>query len=104
MERYTLEYPDFAIIADESSTSSRMISRIMRTSRAPSRLKRPNNKTMWFKGVNMAYLDPGSGSFLLQLLIAAILGGLIAIRAYWGRLISFIRRIFSREEHKEENE
>lgn len=52
----------------------------------------------------MAYLDPGSGSFLLQLLIAAILGGLIAIRAYWGRLISFIRRIFSREEHKEENE
>lgn len=33
-----------------------------------------------------AYLDPGSGSFLLQLLVAGILGGLFAMRAFWGRL------------------
>ena len=37
-----------------------------------------------------AYLDPGSGSFLLQLLIAAILGGAIAFRSYFGRLLNFI--------------
>jgi hypothetical protein len=43
----------------------------------------------------MAYLDPGSGSFILQLLIAAILGGIVAIRAYWGRIKNFIRGIFS---------
>lgn len=32
------------------------------------------------------YLDPGSGSFLIQLLIAALLGVGIALRAYWGKI------------------
>jgi hypothetical protein len=52
----------------------------------------------------MAYLDPGSGSFILQLLIAAILGGLIAVRAYWGKVKNFLRGIISREESEEESE
>ena len=34
----------------------------------------------------LPYLDPGSGSFLLQLAIAAVLGLLVAIRASWGRI------------------
>jgi hypothetical protein len=33
-----------------------------------------------------AYLDPGSGSFILQLLVAGILGGLVAIRMYWDKI------------------
>jgi hypothetical protein len=33
-----------------------------------------------------AYLDPGSGSFLLQLAIAALLALGIAARAYWGKI------------------
>ncbi len=32
------------------------------------------------------YLDPGSGSFLIQILIAALLGLGIAIRASWGKI------------------
>jgi hypothetical protein len=40
-----------------------------------------------------AYLDPGSGSYLLQLLIAAILGAGLAVRMYWGR----IKTIFGRK-------
>ena len=32
------------------------------------------------------YLDPGSGSFLLQLAIAALLGLAVALRAYWGTI------------------
>lgn len=34
----------------------------------------------------LAYLDPGSGSFILQLLIAGILGGLVALRMSWGKI------------------
>ena len=34
----------------------------------------------------LPYLDPGSGSFLIQLLIAALLGAAIAIRASWSRI------------------
>ncbi len=52
----------------------------------------------------MAYLDPGSGSFLLQLLIAAILGGVIALRAYWGKIKNFFKGIFSRADSEEDNE
>ena len=39
-----------------------------------------------------AYLDPGSGSYLLQLLIAGLLGGMFAIRASWGKIKNFFRR------------
>jgi len=36
--------------------------------------------------VLLAYLDPGSGSFILQLLVAGILGGLVALRMSWGKI------------------
>ncbi len=32
------------------------------------------------------YLDPGSGSFLLQLLLAALLGGAFAVKVYWRKI------------------
>jgi len=36
--------------------------------------------------IPLPYLDPGSGSFLLQLAIAALLGLGVAIRASWGTI------------------
>jgi hypothetical protein len=36
--------------------------------------------------IPLPYLDPGSGSFLIQLLIAALLGIGVAVRASWGRI------------------
>jgi hypothetical protein len=46
----------------------------------------------------LAYLDPGSGSFLLQLLLAGILGGLFVLRSQWAKVKGFFRRAFSRAE------
>ncbi len=43
------------------------------------------------------YLDPGSGSFLIQLLIAALLGGAFVIRSYWGKILDFFRRRFKKD-------
>ena len=43
----------------------------------------------------LAYLDPGSGSYLLQLLVAAALGGLLLLRLYWQKVRSFVRRVFT---------
>ncbi|HXF84945.1 MAG TPA: hypothetical protein VNK49_06095 [Anaerolineales bacterium] len=34
----------------------------------------------------LSYLDPGSGSVLLQLALAALLGIGVALRASWGRI------------------
>lgn len=39
-----------------------------------------------------AYLDPGTGSMLLQGLIGGIAGGLFAARLYWGKLKGFFAR------------
>jgi hypothetical protein len=43
-----------------------------------------------------AYLDPGSGSFLIQLLVAALLGGLFLLKTYWRKITGFFGRLFSR--------
>lgn len=45
---------------------------------------------------NLAYLDPGSGSYLLQLLIAGLVGSLFVIRASWDKIKNFFRGLFSR--------
>ena len=34
----------------------------------------------------LPYLDPGSGSFLIQLLIAVLLGLAVAVRASWSKI------------------
>jgi hypothetical protein len=49
-----------------------------------------------------AYLDPGSGSFLLQLLLATLLGALFLLRSSWSRIRSFFGKWFSRREDEEE--
>ena len=38
------------------------------------------------------YLDPGSGSILLQLLLAAILGLGVILRTQWSKIKSFFKR------------
>jgi hypothetical protein len=50
-----------------------------------------------------AYLDPGSGSYLLQLLLAGILGGIFVVRMYWTRIKGFFRRIFRRGQSPDEH-
>lgn len=52
----------------------------------------------------LAYLDPGSGSYLLQLLIASLMGGLLIARAYWGRIRGFFGRLFGRTQSDEKHE
>jgi len=34
----------------------------------------------------LAYLDPGTGSFVIQGIIAAIVGGGFAVKMFWGRI------------------
>jgi hypothetical protein len=36
-----------------------------------------------------AYLDPGSGSYIIQMIIAAALGGAYTIKMYWYKIKSF---------------
>jgi len=40
----------------------------------------------------LLYIDPGSGSYLVQVIIAAILGGAFWIKKFWRRIRSFFTR------------
>lgn len=40
-------------------------------------------------GTAQAYLDPGTGSMILQVLLGGVAGAMVALRLYWGRLKTF---------------
>lgn len=43
-----------------------------------------------------AYIDPGSGGFVLQMLLAALAAGGVWVGAKWRMLVHFARSLFSR--------
>lgn len=43
---------------------------------------------MWL----IAYIDPATGSFLLQALAAGLLAALFALKTFWHRIAGFFRR------------
>ena len=49
-----------------------------------------------------AYLDPGTGSYVVQLLIGTVLGGLFALGVFWRRVLAFLKRLFKRGSSDEE--
>lgn len=38
-----------------------------------------------------AYLDPGTGSAIIQIIVAGVLGGAYAIKMYWQRIVRFFK-------------
>jgi hypothetical protein len=51
-----------------------------------------------------AYLDPGSGSFIIQLLIAGLVGAGFLIRVSWKKIIALFSRLFKREDPEPRND
>ncbi len=49
------------------------------------------------------YLDPGSGSFIIQILIASLLGLGIALRASWSKIQSLFGKKPKAEDQDDEN-
>lgn len=43
-----------------------------------------------------AYLDPGTGSYIFQILIAILAGALFGIKIYWLKIKSFIAYLCSK--------
>jgi len=49
-----------------------------------------------------AYIDPGTGSFFLQMLIASLLGALFAIKMFWGKIKDFFLKLFGKNKKSDE--
>ncbi len=43
-----------------------------------------------------AYIDPGTGSYILQMALAFLLGALFALKMFWQNVKAFFVRVFSR--------
>ncbi|MBP7832393.1 MAG: hypothetical protein KA035_01340 [Candidatus Levybacteria bacterium] len=46
-----------------------------------------------------AYLDPGTGSYILQIAAAALFGSLFALKVWWRQITGFISGIFGRKDN-----
>jgi hypothetical protein len=51
--------------------------------------------TLFDTGPAWAYLDPGTGSMMLQLLLGGIAGAMVVGKLYWYRLREFVTSRFS---------
>ena len=49
----------------------------------------------------LAYLDPGTGSLFLQLLLGGIAGLVVILKLYWHKILAFLR---IRKAHSEADE
>ena len=67
--------------------------------------KRPS-LIAWFLGfiglgaLSTAYIDPGSGSFLIQALVAGVLGAALLIRTFWTQIKALFTRKSATSEDK----
>ena len=37
----------------------------------------------------LAYLDPGTGSIIIQAVVGGVLGGMLVIKLFWKKIVSF---------------
>lgn len=44
-----------------------------------------------------AYVDPGTGSYVMQLLIAGVVGAAFAVKTFWRKIASFVGRLSGRK-------
>jgi len=51
-----------------------------------------------------AYLDPGTGSFIFQMVIAGLAGAALVIKMYWGKIKGLFARLFSKESQRSKEE
>lgn len=52
----------------------------------------------------LGYLDPGTGSYFIQIALASIAGVAVALTVYWGRLRVRLSKLFSRKKAQEEDD
>ena len=59
---------------------------------------------LYYHGLTVpAYIDPGTGSLMIQLLIGVLAGAAVAARIYWVRVKGFFKNLFSTRSNRIED-
>ena len=51
---------------------------------------------LFFNSNLYGYIDPGTGSFIIQMLIAGFVGGVYALKVFWKQASGYFNGILSR--------
>ena len=51
-----------------------------------------------------AYIDPGTGSYVIQILIASVLGGLFMLKGFYRKIIDFFKMLFAGKKSTQNDE
>ena len=51
-----------------------------------------------------AYLDPGTGSLLFQMLLASLVGAVVAVKMFWYNIKRFLSGLFSKNRAKKKDD
>jgi hypothetical protein len=43
------------------------------------------------------YIDPGSGSYLFQIMLASLVGAAFAVKTYWVKIKEIVRKLFHKD-------
>ena len=54
--------------------------------------------------IMLAYLDPGAGSLVLQLLVGGFLGSMLLLKVFWRRMVRFFKGSKVEEENKDKQD
>ena len=47
-------------------------------------------------GIAFAYLDPGTGSYVIQVIIALFVGSVFAVKMFWKKIVVFFKNFFKK--------
>ncbi|MHC4214827.1 MAG: hypothetical protein ACYSWP_15805 [Planctomycetota bacterium] len=50
-----------------------------------------------YGGIFQAYIDPGTGSLIIQVLLAALIGAGFAVKIFWTKIKSFFSKVFGKK-------
>lgn len=57
-----------------------------------------------FPPYTYAYLDPGTGSYIIQLLVAGLLGAAFVFKTQWNHIVQFFKGLFGKESDDQQHE
>jgi len=50
-----------------------------------------------YGGIVPAYIDPGTGSLIIQMLLAVLVGAGFAVKIFWTRIKAFFSKVFGKK-------
>jgi hypothetical protein len=56
------------------------------------------------QGIFPAYIDPGTGSIILQAVIGVLFGAIVALKLFWRQVKAFVGSLFSKFKRNEKHE